>query len=336
MAVQRSPAREGRMTQPPGVGGAAMDAILETEAFREDVVRGLKSLPKSIPSKYFYDERGVVLFDRITELGEYYLTRAEISLLAEEGEEIASHLTPGTVLVEYGSGTSIKTRHLLDRARGLGAYVPVDASREMLEVAMASLTGIYPDLEIVPVCADYMNGFQLPPEVAARPRKVGYFPGSTIGNLTPEEAASFLRKARALLGDRGSMLIGIDLKKDPAVIEAAYNDCEGVTAEFNLNLLHRINRELGADFQIADFRHLAFYEPTHGRVEMHLVSRVPQEVRIGDERIPFSPGETIRTEYSYKYDLDGFARIAGAGGFDVRRVWTDPEGMFSLHHLEAE
>jgi dimethylhistidine N-methyltransferase len=319
-----------------GTASSTADLIRDRETFLKDVLKGLGSIPKSLPSKYFYDERGVELFDRITELDEYYLTRTEISLLSEKGNVIASVLTQGAVLVEYGSGTSVKTRYLLDRAPHLAAYVPVDASPEMLEVGTTSLAKSYPDLEILPVCADYMNGFRLPPQIASRPRKIGYFPGSTIGNLTPDEAATFLSKARALLGDRGGMLIGIDLKKDPAIIEAAYNDGKGVTAEFNLNLLHRINRELGADFRIPDFRHLAIYEPTHGRIEMHLVSQTSQEVRIGIERIPFASGETIRTEYSYKYDLDGFARIAEAGGFAVRRVWTDPDQRFSVQYLEAE
>jgi dimethylhistidine N-methyltransferase len=277
----------------------------------------------------------VVLFDRITELDEYYLTRAETAILSEWAGEMASVLTEGAVLVEYGSGTSIKTHYLLDRAPRLTTYVPIDSSEAMLAVGVAGLTAKYPDLEIVPVCADYLNGFFLPARLAARPRRIGYFPGSTIGNLTPDEAVTFLRKARALLGDRGGMLIGIDLRKDPQVIEAAYNDRLGVTAEFNLNLLHRINRELGGNFSVEDFQHLAFYDPAHGRIEMHLVSRIAQEVRIGEERIPFAAHETIRTEYSYKHDLESFARLAEAGGFAVRRVWTDRQRRFSVQSLEA-
>lgn len=324
------------MTPQNSIANLAVDTLQERDAFLEDVQEGLRAVPKRIPSKYFYDERGAQLFDRITELDEYYLTRAEISVLAEQGKEIASALPGGSVLIEYGSGASVKTRYLLDRAPGLAAYVPVDASAAMLSIGVSSLAAAYPDLEILPVCADFMNGFRLPAQVASLPRRIGYFPGSTIGNLTPDEATSFLARARALLGDQGGMLIGIDLKKDPRVIEAAYNDHEGVTAEFNLNVLRRINRELGADFRLDGFRHLSFYEPGEGRIEMHLLSLASQNVRVGGKKFSFRAGETIRTEYSYKYDLAGFARIAEAGGFSVSRVWVDSGGLFSVQYLAAE
>jgi L-histidine Nalpha-methyltransferase len=315
------------MTLPfPAVGAP------EREAFRRDVLHGLRRPHKELPCKYFYDTRGSRLFDAICRLEEYYPTRCEREVLRRHGEEIADALGPGVVVIEYGSGSSLKTRLLLERLRRPAAYVPVDISREHLMRAAERLRARFPGLPVRPVVADFTRPFRLPDLPAGR--RVVYFSGSTIGNFPPAEAADLLAGIRRLCGPDGGLLIGVDLKKDVAVLERAYNDARGVTAAFNLNLLERINRELGGDFDPARFRHVAFYDPSHGRIEMHLVSRDEQVVRVGGVAFPFRQGESIRTENSYKYSPEDFATLTGRAGLAVRAVWTDEGGLYSVQYLE--
>jgi dimethylhistidine N-methyltransferase len=304
--------------------------------FFTDVVAGLSQSPKSLPCKYFYDDIGCQLFDRICELPEYYPTRTELRIMRAHAREMASLFSLGSRLVELGSGSSAKTRLLLDELPGLGWYVPVDISRHYLKRAKATLAHAYPRLAVVPVCADYMVPFALPAETRRAPRTIIYFPGSTLGNLRPSEARRFLARLRLLAPRDGGLLIGIDLKKDVRVLQPAYDDAAGVTAAFNLNLLFRINRELGANFELDRFTHRAFYEESHGRIEMHLVSTEGQSVRVGDHTFLFAPGEAVVTEYSYKYSLDEFRALAGAAGWAVRRVWSDERNWFGVHFLTAK
>ncbi len=303
-------------------------------AFQADVEDGLGKTPKSLPCKYFYDERGSELFARICELDAYYPTRTELRIMKAHVDEMTSLIGRRARLVELGSGNSTKTRVLLDRMPNLEAYVPVDISGEYLARAAASLARDYPHVPVVPVCADYSRPFALPVTARAT-RTVVYFPGSTIGNLLPAEARRFLKVVAQLAGPGGGLLIGVDLKKDPRILHAAYNDPEGVTAAFNLNLLRRINRELGGEFDLARFRHEAFYDSRHGRIEMQLVSSARQIVRVGRTRFAFAEGEPITTEYSYKYDVDEFERLAASAGFSPRRVWTDEQRLFSVQYYAA-
>jgi dimethylhistidine N-methyltransferase len=306
-----------------------------TSAFQVDVETGLGSHPKSLPCKYFYDQAGSELFARICELGVYYPTRTELSIMQRHAEEMASLVGRSARLVELGSGSSTKTRILLDRLPNLEAYVPVDISADYLARAAAGLAKDYPHVPVLPVAADYSRPFELP--LAGRAaRTVVYFPGSTIGNLLPSEARRFLKVVARLAGPRGGLLIGVDLKKDPRILHAAYNDPEGVTAAFNLNLLVRINRELGGDFDVARFRHHAFYDADHGRIEMQLVSLARQIVRVGRARFSFAESEPISTEYSYKYDVGEFEKLAGSAGFVPRRVWTDEHRLFSVQYYAVD
>ena len=304
-------------------------------AFFDDVVKGLTSTPKTIPSKYLYDAEGARLFDEICLLPEYYPTRTELAITRHHATEIASLFGVRCRLVELGSGSSMKTRILLDHARGVVQYVPVDIAPAYLEVSVASLRRAYPDIEVTPVCADYGRPFELPKAAPRIDRTVVYFPGSTIGNLHPAEAASFLGRLRDLVGKDGGLLIGVDLTKPIQVVEAAYNDLAGVTAAFNLNLLVRLNRELGTDFAVDAFRHKALYDPHYGRIEMHLVSAHRQTVRLGGVLISFEEGESILTEYSYKYSLEEFARVAARAGLAVERVFTDEARLFSLQWVKG-
>ena len=306
------------------------------EEFRDGVLAGLGASPKTLPCKFFYDAEGSRLFDRICELPEYYPTRTELALLRERAGEIAALLGPEVGLVEYGSGAGVKIRLLLDAMRDPALYVPVDISREHLTQAARSLAADYPALPITPVCADYTRRFALPAWPGARPRRLaGFFPGSTIGNFTPGEATAFLRAAARLLG-RGSMLIvGADLPKDRAVLEAAYDDAQGVTAAFNLNLLYRINRELAGDFDPGTFRHEARWNAAESRVEMHLVSLRAQAAHVAGQGFALAEGETIHTENSYKYAPEAFAGLAQAAGYVPRALWTDPGRLFSIHALEV-
>ncbi len=296
--------------------------------FFEDVIAGLSLPQKSLPPKYFYDDAGSRLFERICRLPEYYLTRAELTLTRKHMASIARFAGKGCELIEYGSGESLKTR-LLIRALRPAAYLPVDISEAALRGARERLSREFPWLEIVPVNGDFCRPIGLP---RARARRGVYFPGSTVGNLTPEEAHGFLSMTR---GQARRMLVGVDLRKDANVLHAAYNDSRRVTAAFNLNLLARINRELGADFDLKRFAHYAFYNAAAGRIEMHLVSLRTQTVRIGHHRFAFDTGESIHTENSYKYSIEGFRALAAQAGFSARRTWTDARTLFALHGLAA-
>lgn len=304
-----------------------------TTPFLDDVLRGLQQSPKTLPCKYFYDAVGSRLFDRICELDEYYPTRTEQAITVAHADAIAARIGPRAMLVEYGSGSSIKTRTLLDHADDLVAYVPVDISAAHLAATAQGLRERYPDIEVLPVCADFTKPFELPVPSREPRRRTVYFPGSTIGNFAPDAARALLERIASQCGSGGSLVIGIDLQKDPRVLEAAYDDAEGVTAAFNLNLLRRINRELGADFVVEAFRHLARYDETHGRIEMHLESLRDQVVTIGGRRIAFTEGETICTEHSHKYTVDGFAGLAANAGFTVDARWTDDRDWFALLSL---
>lgn len=304
----------------------------QRNTFRDEILQGLQDSRKELPSKYFYDDVGSHLFEDICELDEYYLTRTELSIMQEKMHEIVSLLGPNCLLIEYGSGSSTKTCRLLEALPDLAGYVPIDISKEQLLRSVASLAIAYPELEVLPVCADYTSDFELPCPVKPILRRVAYFPGSTIGNFDREPAQRFLQQiARVCQG--GGLLIGVDLKKDFNILHRAYNDSQGVTAQFNKHLLVRINQELDANFQLNQFGHYAFYNPGQSRIEMHLVSLTNQAVRIGEVEISFKLGESIWTESSYKYTLDEFAQLAATAGFRVERVWTDPRKLFSIQYL---
>jgi dimethylhistidine N-methyltransferase len=305
------------------------------ERLREDVLAGLALPQKSIPPKYFYDEQGCRLFEAICELPEYYPTRTETAILRCNIGDIAQFVGPDAQLIEYGSGVQAKTRILI-QALQTRLYVPIDIATDTLRASSNELAGRFPWLNVVGVCADYTRSLALP-EFVGVPirRKVGFFPGSTVGNFTPAEALRFLRQAHRTVGAGGALLIGVDLKKDKATLDAAYADSQGVTARFNLNLLQRINRELGADFQVNRFRHKAFYDPVQGRVEMHLESLVSQIVHVAGQRFDFAPGETIHTEISCKYSVAEFQELGRRAGFSPEKVWTDPEQLFSVHGMVA-
>lgn len=310
-----------------------VDLQPDTGRFLDDVLAGLGRSPKALSPKYFYDARGSELFESICEQPEYYPTRTELALMRDCAPDIAAQLGAGGLLIEFGSGASVKTETLLRTLRP-AAYVPVDIAADALQASTARLAADFPQLPIIAVCADYMQPLRIPQlaEVAAA-RRVIYFPGSTIGNLTPEEARDFLVLARELAGAGGAMLVGVDLKKDPGVLHAAYNDAQGVTAAFNLNLLRRINRELAADFDLAAFRHIAFYNEAAGRIEMHLESLRAQAVTIGGRRFAFGAGERLHTENSCKYSVAEFQALARAAGFSPAQVWADAGGLFAVHLL---
>lgn len=315
---------------------AMRDFEPKLDAFYDQVMRGLQQSRKTLPCKFFYDERGSQLFDRICEIPEYYPTRTEVGIMQANIGEMAALLGSDCRLIEYGSGSSLKTRILLDHAPELNSYIPVDISREHLHKSALSLAQSYPHVAVTPVCADYTQEFTLPVARGMALRNLVYFPGSTIGNFPPDEASEFLARIAALCGQGGGLLIGVDLRKSFGVLEAAYNDAQGVTAEFNLNLLRRINRELDGNFDLSQWRHHALYDPLHGRIEMHLVSLRDQQVRIGPSAICFNKHETIHTESSYKYSVDGFASLANHAGWTVKHVWTDPESLFSVQYLATD
>lgn len=318
-----------------GAGHAFHDLQPETGGFLEDVLAGLAKPQKELPPKYFYDARGSALFEAICELPEYYLTRAETAIMHGRGAEMARRLGPGCALIEFGSGSGRKTRILIEAAAP-AAYLAIDISRDQLEATAADLARDFPRLEVIAICADYSRPLALPPLAApASRRRVIYFPGSTIGNLVPAEARAFLRSAGGLAGAGGGLLIGVDLKKDTTRLSAAYNDARGVTAEFNLNLLARINRELGAAFDLAAFRHFAFYNEALGRIEMHLVSTKAQAVTIGGGVFRFRADETIHTENSYKYSIAEFQELGSSAGLVPVECWMDAEQLFSVHYLEV-
>lgn len=309
------------------------DCAPRLDDFAAEVRHGLSQDQKTLPCKFFYDQRGSELFDRICEQPEYYPTRTEAAIMRAHGREMAAAVGSWARIVEYGSGSSLKTRLLLDHLPCPSAYLPMDISREHLMQAAARLASAYPHVEVLPVCADYTQPFTLPQGSQPAARTVIYFPGSTIGNFHPAHAEQFLMEMGKIAGPSGGLLIGVDLRKSPQALELAYNDQKGVTAEFNWNLLARINRELGADFVRAQWEHYAFYNEGAGRIEMHLMSLCDQQVQIEGEDIAFAQDETIWTECSYKYSLDGFAMLAERAGWQVQQAWTDPAALFSVQYL---
>ena len=304
----------------------------EVESLRDAVIAGLSADPKAIHCKFFYDQRGANLFEEICTLDEYYPTRTEIAILKENAREIAKIAGPKSHLIEFGSGASVKVRTLLDALEKPRSYVPIDISREALLQAAEGIARDFEDVPVVAVCADYTKPLTLP-ELAPGPR-LGFFPGSTIGNFTPEGSVGFLSTAAQTL-DGGSLVIGVDLKKDEDILNAAYNDARGVTAEFNRNLLHRINRELGSDFDPNGFQHSAVYCHDKSCIKTHLVCEHSQTVNICGKSFPFKAGDKIHTENSHKYSVPEFQALAEEGGFKPRTVWTDAEDMFSIHYLDA-
>jgi dimethylhistidine N-methyltransferase len=305
----------------------------QTSAFASDVIDDLAQYPKRLSPKYFYDAAGSELFEQITRLPEYYPTRTELAILRDRGSAILAIIPAGAALVEFGAGATTKVRLLLNQC-AFGAYVPVDISGDFLRAQAASLRKDFPDLGVYPVAADFTAPFALPDAVAAMP-KVGFFPGSTLGNFEPHEASAFLRSARGILGHGAQIVIGVDLEKDERVLYQAYNDGAGVTARFNLNVLGRINRELGGDFNLSAFTHRAIYNRDRHRIEMHLISSKTQTVRVLGRSFSFRPGETIHTESSYKYSLERFTALARGSGWTLRHSWTDAASMFSVHALAA-
>ncbi|MDN3516304.1 L-histidine N(alpha)-methyltransferase [Aquisalimonas lutea] len=302
-------------------------------AFLADVVAGLSAPVKQIPPKYFYDDAGSELFDRICELPEYYVTRTETAILRDYARDIGDALGARVMLIEPGSGSSAKVHLLLDVLEDPVAYVPVEISREHMLASLAPLRERYPGLEILPVAADFTAGFTVPESTREPARRVVFFPGSTIGNFRPDDALTLLSRFAAVAGPGGGLLLGADLRKSPAVLEPAYDDSAGVTAAFNRNVLTRINRELGGDFDPGAFRHRALWNEPESRVEMHLVSLRDQRVHVGGTAFDFRAGEPIVTEYSHKYTLAGMADLAQQAGFRVEQVWTDEQEWFSVQYL---
>jgi dimethylhistidine N-methyltransferase len=311
------------------------DLAPPADDFRQALFDGLAQSPKRLPSRFIYDARGSRLFDAILEQPEYYIPRVEIALLQEHGAALAALTGPGAYLVDYGSGSGRKARTLLGVLNAPAAYAAIDISREHLLGAAEALAADYPRLEVHAVCADFLRPFDLPqprkPGVGAR---LGFFPGSTIGNMTPAQRTGFLSSARTMLGG-GAFIAGVDLKKDPAILRAAYNDAAGASAAFNTNILVRANSELGADFDLAAFRHRAEYDPVHGRMEIGIESLAAQTVHIGDAAFAFADGEIILTQYAYKFTTEEFETLAGTAGFTSRQTWTDADRMFAIHYLAA-
>ena len=304
-----------------------------SSTFLHDVLEGLLQPHKTLPCKYLYDQRGSELFDLICETDEYYPTRTELEIMKANADRIAYQIDKGVMLVEYGSGSSAKTRILLDAIDDPRAYVPVDISEEHLLSTAESLRLSYPDIEVLPVVSDFTRPFSLPVPERPHSHVALYFPGSTIGNFQRCEAGALLEHMSTMLGPQGGLLIGIDLQKDVEVIEAAYNDAEGITSAFNLNLLARINTELGGDFDLEQFAHKAIYNPLEHRMEISIVSLQDQQVQVQDQVIPFGEGEEILTEYSHKYTVSDFAEFASQFGFSLHEHWTDDREYFGVLHL---
>jgi len=304
--------------------------------FREDVLCGLAGPEKTLPCKYLYDERGSRLFDRICELPEYYPTRTEISILRRYSAEMAAELGPDCLVIEYGSGSGLKTPLLLERLSRPAGYVPVDISREHLLASATALARRFPAIEVLPVWADFTADFDLPVTRRLPRRRAVFFPGSTIGNFGPHEAVRLMRGVARQCGPRGGFLVGVDLRKPREILEPAYDDAAGVTAAFNKNLLVRINRELGANFDLDQFQHRAVFDDRHSRIEMHLVSRKRQVVKVGGVSVWFAAGETICTEHSYKYTRETFRELAMSAGLALGEIWTDDDRLFSVQYLTVE
>ncbi len=303
--------------------------------FLAEVLEGLAKSPKCIPPKFFYDDAGSHLFNAICETEEYYVTRTETALMAEIAPEIAALAGPGRVVVEYGCGSSLKIDILLNLLDSPAEFLGIDISGEHLRQTVIEIARDHPEVRVGGLCADFSGGLELPNEVGEG-RLLAFFPGSTIGNQTPAEAEEFLHDVRATVGDDGEMLIGVDLRKSPDILNPAYNDAAGYTAEFNLNLLHRMVNELGADLEIESFRHKAFFNEVESRIEMHLESLKAQTIAVGGQSFDFAEGEKIHTENSYKYSVEDFGALAGRAGFDVRKTWTDRDQLFSVHYLQAK
>jgi dimethylhistidine N-methyltransferase len=317
------------------IHGSEISAQLDNE-FLTEVLTGLRATPKKLSPKFFYDKRGSELFEKICELEEYYPTRTETQILKDSVDEISKLMGLDCLLFEFGSGSSTKTRILLDHIKKLHAYLPIDISGDFLLESAASLRESYPQLNIHPIVADFTK--KLPMSSILFPfakRKVGFLPGSTLGNFTPQEASQFLGMTGTLLGPNGQILIGIDLVKDVQVLEKAYNDSKGITAEFNLNLIHRFRNELDIEIDPETFRHRAFFNQAESRVEMHLYSLIPQTIEIDGTEITFREGESIHTENSYKYTPEHFEYLAGVSGFEVMKMWTDPRSYFGVFLLQT-
>jgi dimethylhistidine N-methyltransferase len=336
MKPAKSPASPRQSASAPSSAASAfIDLQPAVGRFLDDVLAGLGSSPKALSPKYFYDARGCELFEAICEQPEYYPTRTELALMHDCAADMAAQLGEGGLLIEFGSGASVKTEVLLQSMRP-AAYVPVDIAADALRASTERLAARFPQLPIIAVCGDYMQPLRVAElDRIAAPRRVIYFPGSTIGNLTTVEAQEFLVRARELAGTGGAMLIGVDLKKDAGLLHAAYNDTQGVTAEFNLNLLRRINRELAADFDLDRFRHVAFYNAAAGRIEMHLESLCEQTVTVSGRTFVFGAGERMHTENSCKYSIGEFQRLAQSAGFHPVQVWVDADRLFAVHLLQV-
>ncbi|PYL79669.1 MAG: L-histidine N(alpha)-methyltransferase [Verrucomicrobia bacterium] len=312
---------------------AVLDREPAKSEFLSEAIAGLSSTPRTLPCKYFYDARGAALFQKISELPEYYLTRAELQILDRYCGDIARALGPNIELIGLGTGAGTKTRILLEKLEAPAAYIPVDISKKQLERSTASFRKIFPTLEILPVCADYLEPIRLPSPARQALRKIVYFPGSTIGNFEPDAARQFLQRVANHCRRGGGLLIGVDLQKDRHVLERAYNDSAGVTAQFNLNLLARANRELGADFDLEQWQHYAVYNSTESRIEIYLISEIDQTVRVQDRQFDFRAGERIATEYSYKYTKESVIELTREAGFDFSQMWTDDARWFGVFYF---
>ena len=303
--------------------------------FRDDVLAGLHAPTRAIPSKYFYDQRGSALFDKICELQEYYPTRTEAAIMRRHSRMMAACIGDNSRLVEYGSGSSLKTRILLDQLKQLDTYLPIDISKEHLHATASELAAEYPQHAIRPIVGDFTKPLDLPEASSPDMNTCIYFPGSTIGNFTHEEASDLLHAMRDTAGQRGSLLIGFDLLKQKEILEAAYNDRDGITAQFNLNLLSRINRELDAQVNVSNFEHKAIFNEQAGRIEMRLRSRCNQSIRIDDQFFHINESDEILTEYSHKYTVEGFSTMADQAGWSCRALWLDPKKYFAVMYLEG-
>jgi len=298
--------------------------------FRAELTAGLAKSPRFLPCKYFYDERGSELFSKICEQPEYYITRTELRILGDHAKEMADAVGPRIELIGFGTGAGTKTRLLIAELEDPVAYVPVDIAKDQLVESSASFARDFPRMDILPVCADYLQPLVLPTPLRASDRRVVYFPGSTIGNFEPQDAEIFLQRIAKICERGGALLIGVDLQKDPEIIERAYNDAAGVTAQFNLNLLARANRELGANFQLDRWKHVAIYDAEIGRIEMHLVSEIEQTATFASKTFSFRKGEHVVTEYSYKYSPESFIKLARRVGMKFDRMWSDEARLFGV------
>lgn len=312
-----------------------IDMKPETGEFKKEIISGLKKTPKEINPKFFYDEKGSMLFERITETEEYYPTRTEREILENNIEEICTYFKDGSALFEYGSGGSKKTQIILDHCKQIKAYVPMDISISALQYSSQHVAALYPSLNVIPICVDYTRPFEIP-FLDLEGNIIAIFLGSSIGNFEPKTTSRFLRTCTEMLGPEDRILIGVDLKKDKTVLERAYNDSEGITAEFNLNLIDRINREFELNLNKSDFKHIAFYNEENGRIEMHIEVRRDMNINLDGNNIYFREGELIHTENSYKYDVNEFNNLAKKNHLEVEKIWIDQRKYFSLFLIGTE